>query len=107
MDQKFHYLSCVPGRVVPRYGAPAGTYIGARRTRLGFDWSPERVVAIPVEEWVRYQREYGRAVADGALRVRTEAEYKSAVDGPVVPDRPVEPADDGGTRGRPKSKKGG
>jgi len=81
------YLSSVEGHLVTRFGTTRrvagvpcpGLLIGAERDptdpcKVVMDTS--RVVFIPDEEARAFAREYARAVREGALRVRTEAEYK-------------------------------
>jgi hypothetical protein len=74
------YVSPVKGHAVPRFGAPAGTYIGAKRVGKQLEWDEERIVAIPVNESRRYSAEYDGAIRDGSLKVRTAEEYAQQVD---------------------------
>ncbi|HXJ75596.1 MAG TPA: hypothetical protein VNM37_22260 [Candidatus Dormibacteraeota bacterium] len=71
------FVSCVEGYPVTRYGSR--TFIGARRDPAKPNeiiWSPDQVVAIPRSEYTRHRREYDRAVKDGELRLRTEADWE-------------------------------
>lgn len=67
---------------VRRWGTP--TYIGCRKQRRGDDKlefafdEPLGVIAIPFSEWVRFAREYRRAVESGALVVVDAAAYKAS-----------------------------
>lgn len=74
---EFHYVSCVPGRLVTRFGT--GSYIGATvDLKTGEqNYDPNEVVAIPLVEWLTYVREYGRLVRAGDLIKRTKAELDS------------------------------
>ena len=58
-DTNLRYFSSVKGRVATRFGR-VGALIGCRRTKAGFEWNPDEVVAIPSLEVDRYRREYGR-----------------------------------------------
>jgi len=102
----FVYVSCVPEKgAVARYGSGDGAHknelIGAR-----FDpdvqalrFFPEQVVAIPTSEFVRYRKEYRRALADGALKQRTKSDFDKARK-PEGEGKKSEPASE------PKRKKG-
>lgn len=76
------YVSCVDGKPVTRYrlggrgGRTLGDPIGADRGE-GRAWiyDPARVVRIPPEEVAVFGRIYERAIADGHLIRRTEAEH--------------------------------
>lgn len=70
------YVSPVKGCTVPRFGAPRGTYIGARRVGKQLEWNEERIVAIPADECRRFRAEYDGAIADGGLKRRTADEYR-------------------------------
>jgi hypothetical protein len=72
------YVTPVKGRTVPRFGAPAGTYIGARRVGKQLEWDEERVVPIPENEYRRFRAEYSGAIADGALKKRTAADFEAS-----------------------------
>ena len=74
------YVSPVKGHAVPRFGAPAGTYIGARRVGKQLEWDEERIVAIPANESKRYRAEYDGAIRDGSLRERKAEEYAAQLD---------------------------
>jgi hypothetical protein len=73
------YVSSVPGRPVRRYGSTGGALIGAARQDAAnpgaVTYYPERVVGLSVAEVQRYGREYRRALSDGDLAERTEADY--------------------------------
>ncbi len=94
------FFSSVEGRLVSRYGSGGGplapTLIGATRNAAdlsprgseptdvgrgegGVTWNTDQVVAITEAEAQKYSREYDRAVKDGALIERTEADYVAAV----------------------------
>lgn len=92
------YVSPVEGRTVRRFGAPPGTYIGAKRVGKQIEWNEERIVPIPDNEYRRFRAEYHGAIADGALKLRTADEYKAqqdarkakrTVDAPDAGDAPV------------------
>lgn len=74
------YVSSVKGHAVPRFGAPAGTYLGARRIGKQLEWDEERIVAIPADEYRRYRAEYDGAIADGSLKPRSADDYAKQVD---------------------------
>lgn len=77
---QFIYVSSVVGSLVPRYSTlrnPVIQYIGAVRTGKTIAWFPQKVVAIPESEWVRYRREYRQELANGTLKARTEVDYKT------------------------------
>lgn len=67
------YVTPKKGRTVPRFGAPRGTYIGAKRVGKQLEWDEERIVGIPADEYRRFRAEYDGAIADGSL-VRRSAE---------------------------------
>ena len=79
------YVSAVPGHLVTRYGT--GTLIGAARgviekpgdvvdpSQVTYD--EQLVVRIPEAEHARYRREYGRALRDGALKLRSKADFEA------------------------------
>jgi membrane protein involved in colicin uptake len=71
------YVTPRRGATVPRFGAPRGTYIGARRVGKQLEWDEERIVAIPVEEYRRYRAEYEGAIADGSLKKHDADAYKA------------------------------
>lgn len=80
-DEEFVYVSSVEGHHVTRPGSGTravkpGT-IGVRwdpkRKRLV--WDTEDVIRIPMGDWQRYRKEYGKAVSSGALTVRTKADF--------------------------------
>lgn len=71
------FVSCVEGSLVTRYGT--GTFIGAERRAddpRQVDFHPDQVIAIPDDEFRKYRREYLRALREGSLRQRTEAEWQ-------------------------------
>jgi hypothetical protein len=72
------YVSPVKGRTVPRFGAPVGTYIGARRVGKQLEWDEEKIVPIPENEYRRFRAEYDGATAEGALKKHSADEYKAA-----------------------------
>jgi hypothetical protein len=80
---KFRYFSAVAGRVVQRYGSTI--FIGAARAPGGWQWDEDQIVAIPDREFARYAKEYIRAVRDGALKERTEAQYLEHVEQAAQP----------------------
>ena len=80
------FVSSVEGHAVTRYGTTRyargipspGLLIGAERdprepTKI--TWFPNVIVHIPENEVASYSREYARAIREGALKKRTEAEY--------------------------------
>lgn len=71
------YVTPVAGRTVPRFGAPRGSYIGARRAGNQLEWDEERIVAIPADEYRRYRAEYDGAITDGSLKRRKAQEYEA------------------------------
>lgn len=92
---EFVYVSSVEGKIVTRFPSlhqPVAQYVGARRvlpkrnprekpglrkeTRPKIVWNTEEVVVIPFVEWNKYRREYRRAVADGALKIRTKEDHE-------------------------------
>ena len=80
MQQEFVFVSSVQGKLVTRFPSlrqPVAQYIGATRKGKKIEWNPEAVVAIPLQEWNRYRREYKRALEDGALKKRDEAAHKA------------------------------
>lgn len=74
------YVTPKTGATVPRFGAPRGTYIGAKRVGKQLAWDEERIVAIPADEYRRYRAEYDGAIADGSLTVRNAADYAKQVE---------------------------
>lgn len=80
----FQYVSSVEGHLVTRFPslrASTAQYIGASRKDKKITWDTSIIVAISDDEWKKFRREYRRAVDDGALKVRTEAEYKAFLEG--------------------------
>lgn len=80
MQTEFVFVSSVQGKLVTRFPSlrqPVAQYIGATRKGKEIVWNPEAVVAIPMQEWNRYRREYKRALEQGSLKRRTEAEHKA------------------------------
>ena len=76
--QEFVYVSAVKGHLVNRFPSlrqPTAQYIGAARKGKKITWDEDQVVAIPEQEWRKYRREYRRAVADGALKERSKADF--------------------------------
>lgn len=74
------YVTPKKGATVPRFGAPRGTYIGAKRVGKQLAWDEVRIVAIPADEYKRYRAEYDGAIADGSLTVRNAADYAKQVE---------------------------
>jgi hypothetical protein len=70
------YVSPEKGHMVQRFGAPPGTYWGVGRVDGELVWS-ERIFAIPLAEYQRYQSEYDGAVNDKGLRLRKRDEYEA------------------------------
>ena len=80
----FQYVSSVEGHLVTRFPslrASTAQYIGATRKDKTITWDTNTVVAISDDEGKKYRKEYRRAVSDGALKVRTEVEYKAFIEG--------------------------
>lgn len=80
MEQEFVFVSSVKGKLVTRFPSlrqPVAQYIGATRKGKEIVWNPEAVVAIPLQEWNKYRREYRRALEQGSLKKRTEADHKA------------------------------
>jgi hypothetical protein len=71
------YVTPVEGRTVRRFGAPPNTYIGAKRVGKQITWDTVRIVGIPSNEYSRFRAEYDGAIADGALKKHTAAEYET------------------------------
>jgi hypothetical protein len=100
------YVSSVKGKAVARYGSGTpGTRnlaVGARQTPTGYEWDEDAVVVIPRAEWTRYRKEYGRAIREGALKMRTAADHAAylerqakaskapASEAPTLPPSPEE-----------------
>ena len=82
-EQPLRYFSVAEGATVPRYGTRS--FIGAKRTKEGMVFYPDRVVAIPAVEIVRFDKEYRRALQDGSLYERKKAidAAKSQTSGPA------------------------
>lgn len=80
--EEFVYLSAKEGHVVARYGSGTATrrnaQIGAVQGTDGYVQTDE-VVKIPWAEWVRYLKEYTRALSAGALVRRTVQDYDAWV----------------------------
>jgi len=77
--QQFKYFSSVEGHIVTRFislRSPVAQYIGAKRIGKKITWNTKEVVAIPLQEFTKYRREFRRALRDGSLKERTEAEFK-------------------------------
>ncbi len=101
------YVSPVAGHVVSRYGS------GSRTTNaqpIGHTRDPQTGAMVLVDEQVveripgaevrRYLREYSRAVeVDGALVVKTEADYKAWLQ--LVADRAKKAAEDAEAKAAP------
>lgn len=71
------FVSSVEGRLVTRYGTR--TFIGAERRASDprqLEWHTDQVIAIPHDEFRKYRREYLRALREGSLVVRTDAEWQ-------------------------------
>lgn len=77
--EEYKYVKSKEGRVVPRYGT--GTLIGCKRkrpdknTKSGHIWSTD-IVRIPMAEWIRYIKEYTRAVKDKSLILVKKEEWE-------------------------------
>jgi hypothetical protein len=72
-ETQFRYFRCVEGHVVPRFGTTS--FIGVHRSYPGWEWNPEDVTAIPVEDCKRHLRSYNRALKDGSLIEVKKAEF--------------------------------
>lgn len=86
------FVSSVEGKTVFRYGTRQ--LIGAKRAHVPpltdkerpedrpaiTVWNTARIVPITAQEAARYCKEYGREFRDGALKERTEAEWKAQND---------------------------
>jgi hypothetical protein len=73
------YCSAVAGHHVTRYGTR--TLIGAEidlQHPGNIRWDTNKIVVIPAAEYELHRLEYDRLLADGALKRRTAAEYKTA-----------------------------
>lgn len=67
----------VKGRPVTRYGT--GITIGGHRSRLSpntIEWDTTTIVCIPAAEFLKYRREYTRALRDGSLKKTTAAAWR-------------------------------
>lgn len=62
---EYRYFSIVEPHVVRRYGT--GVFIGCKRVSSGWEWFPDRIVRIPVEECKKFRKEYFNAIRWGAL----------------------------------------
>lgn len=76
------FVSSVEGYAVTRYGSGTpsrrATLIGAQRVPgRGIVWDTREVVALTEDELRQYSKEYRGAIADKALRQRTEADWKA------------------------------
>lgn len=83
------YVSSVAGRAFLRPGTNGRSYIGASRDPVDptkFAFEPERVVPVSDDELRQYGRAYRRALADGDLRARTQAEYETQIATPAEPE---------------------
>lgn len=71
------YVLPVVGRPVTRYGT--GITIGGNRSKLTpnvIDWDEKTIVYIPPNEFLKYRREYLRALSDGSLKKTTAAAWR-------------------------------
>lgn len=73
------FVSLDPQNPVPVTRFGPGTLIAADRDGRDIRYRPEEVVAITARELAQYGREYGRALRDGSLRKRTEADYRASL----------------------------
>jgi hypothetical protein len=86
------FVSSVEGHLVTRLGT--NTLIGASRDPRAPDrvtWELDAIIAIPGPEYIAHKREYDRALREGGLRKRTEAEfaaYQQALQAAAEHDRP-------------------
>ena len=76
---KYRYFSASPRRLVPRYGTKS--FIGAIRTKTGFEIDPTAIVPIPVLEIRANLSAYAKMLKDAprrgkALIERTRADYE-------------------------------
>lgn len=88
------FVSSVPGHLVSRYGSAsasrANELLGAERTVDGeVVWHTDAVLVVSEAELARFSREYRRAIATGALRERTEADYLDFVTAPPPANSPA------------------
>lgn len=81
LPQFARYLSSVKGFAVSRYGHGYGpdSGLGCRRTKDGFVWDTDEIVAIPHGEALRFQAEYDGHVRRGELVERRHAEWVARV----------------------------
>lgn len=85
------FVSSVEGHLCARYGSNPRVNIGAERVfpdpnkppsfydfdapRVTLKWDTAAISAITHREYAQFQREYDKAIATGALKERTAAEY--------------------------------
>lgn len=74
------FVSSVSGALVTRMptlrtGRPA--WIGASRVEGKLVWDEKEIVRIPADEFASYRKTYQRALDNGELKQRTEAEYEA------------------------------
>jgi hypothetical protein len=85
------FVSSVEGHLVARYGSQPRENIGARRIhpdpnkpaapydfdapRVELVWETETVYALTHREYALYRREYDKAIAQKALKVRSPSDY--------------------------------
>lgn len=111
------FVSSVKGSLVRRYGTPVhiGVHVECVNPgekpllhRFKHRWREDEITALPEAEARRYAREYARAIREGALRPRTEAEWRkqnAALDKAASEQAAAKQQKAGGTN--PKGKAGG
>ena len=79
------YLSSVEGHAVARFGTASNgrpnELIGAVRMKggAGITWNTKAITPLTEREFGAYRREYMGAIAEKALTVRTEDDYRARV----------------------------
>lgn len=87
------YVSAVEGHLVSRFGSAMSglkaPQIGAypdfetdsegNPRFVGMKWNVDEVVRIPRDSYVRFIKEYDRAISDGALKLRTKEEFDAYI----------------------------
>lgn len=76
---EFRYVSSVKGHLATRFGTgtPLGATIRNDKGEVSIDWNETEVVAIPLEEWNRSIKEYGRLLTAKAITERNAEDHKA------------------------------
>lgn len=81
------FVRPVVGQPVTRYGT--GTIIGGYRKPNApneIEWQADSIVGIPSSEYLKYKREYDRALRTGSLKKSTAAAWKRQNEPPKQSD---------------------